>query len=129
MSRIAFGLLGSLIALFPADVLEAFERATLENPEESRPKSWLVSGIRAEGIGYVLVGVVGGKSYAWLMNLIGIVGVVVTLFPKRYLEVGGRLAYENSEDLEWREGFVTATRGIGVLCVLLALRAAKNRDG
>ncbi|AFZ72605.1 hypothetical protein [Natronobacterium gregoryi] len=127
MVRLLFGLLGALMALFPDGVREAYETAALEDPDASEPKPWLVSGIRAEGIVYALASTVGGKSYAWLLNVAGIAGVLAALFPKQYLETGAELAYEDADALEWRDGVVTAIRGIGALLVVLALLGARNR--
>lgn len=122
MSRLLFGPLGLAIALAPEPILEAFESVALEEPGEASAKSWIVPAMRAEGIGYALVSLVGGKPYAWLMNLVGAVGAIVVAFPRQYLAFGAELAYEEAETVEWREEFVTAVRVLGAVLVVLALR-------
>ncbi len=128
MARSLFGLLGAVVALFPAGARGAYEAIALENPGAVEPKPWLDAGIRAEGILYVLASVAGGRAYAWLLNVAGVAGALAALFPRQYLETGATLAYEDADALEWREGFVTAVRGIGVLLVLLALGARRTRS-
>ena len=130
MARLAFGPLGVVMALFPDAVLEAFEDVALENPEECTANPYIVPAIRAEGAVYALASVVGGRTYRWLLGIGGVAGVVVALFPDRYLEFGAELAYENPEDVAWNDDFVTAVRVLGVVLVLLALNAARPRgDG
>ncbi|SDR43784.1 hypothetical protein [Natronobacterium texcoconense] len=127
MVRLLFGLLGVVIALFPDGVRETYEEVAFENSDDATPKPWLVSGIRAEGILYALASAAGGKSYAWLLNVAGLAGGLAALFPKQYLETGVEVAYEDADTLEWRDGVVTAVRGIGTLLVLLALVGVRNR--
>ena len=127
MARLAFGPLGVVMALFPDAVLEAFEDVALENPEECTAKPYLVPAVRVEGVVYALASVVGGRAYRWLLGIGGVAGVVVALFPDRYLAFGAELAYENPEDVEWSDDFVTAVRVLGVVLVLLALSAVRSR--
>lgn len=128
MSRIVFGLLGLVMALVPKGVLETYEAFALENPGECTAKSWTVRAIRAEGIAYAALALAGGRGYRWLMNLVGAVGVVAILFPRRYLGLGAGLVYERPDAVRWNGRFVTSIRGIGAILVLLAIRA-KSGDG
>ncbi|AXR77352.1 hypothetical protein [Natrarchaeobaculum sulfurireducens] len=114
------------MALFPDSVLEAFENVALENPEECTANPYIVPAIRAEGTLYALASVVGGRTYRWLLGIGGVAGVVVALFPDRYLEFGAEIAYENPEAVDWNDDFVTAVRVLGVVLVLLALNAARS---
>lgn len=127
MSRLLFGPLGLAIALAPRPILAAFESVALEEPEEATAKSWIVPAMQAEGAGYALVSLVGGRPYAWLMNLVGAVGAIVAVVPRRYLAFGAELAYEDPETVEWREEFVTGVRLLGAVLVVLALAAARGR--
>lgn len=128
MIRALLSALGLVLALFPDRVLEWYEGVALEAPDAATAKPWVPNAIRAEGVLYALLCVTGGAAYAWFMRLVVAVGAVAAAVPKRYLDFGGRLAYERPSELQWREEFVTAVRGLGVLCVALGLRALRDRE-
>lgn len=129
MVRVAFGLLGIVMALVPERVLSVYEELALEEPEECTAESWLVPAIRAEGVVYALASLAGGRAYAWLLNVAGAFGALALLFPRRYLDVGAEIVYEDPGDVAWNDRFVTAVRGLGALLVVLALREARARRG
>ena len=129
MARYLLTALGAGMALFPNRILRGYERVAFENPDDAAAKPWLPAAIRAEGVLYVLLCAFGGAAYAAFVRLVGVVGLVVACVPRRYLGWGGRLAYERPEELRWREGFVTAVRGLGVLLVALAIRRVRRGDG
>ncbi|WP_065813943.1 hypothetical protein [Natronomonas pharaonis] len=126
MSRTLFGMLGAVMALFPDAVLDAFEAIALESPGEYTPRPWLRSGVRAEGLVYAALAVVGGRAYTGLLYVVGAVGAVVVAAPRQYLAFGARLAYEDGDSVEWTDGFVRAARWLGVCCVLLAVRGVRT---
>ncbi|RQG94211.1 hypothetical protein [Natrarchaeobius chitinivorans] len=127
MSRLLFGVLGVLIALVPRAVIETYEQIVFENPEECTAKPWLEPAVRAEGVVYALAGLVGGRSYGWVMNVAGVAGLLAALAPERYLEAGVSIAYDHSDDVAWNDGVVPAVRVIGVVAVVLTLRAIGQR--
>lgn len=127
MMRIAFAALGLAMAMVPDAILERYEGIALANPDDARAEPWLVQAIRAEGALYALAALAGGKAYAWLLNLAGVAGAFALAFPRRYLEVGGSIAYENSEELEWEDGFATGVRILGAVLVVLALLGIRSR--
>lgn len=129
MARYLLTALGAGMALFPNRILRGYERVAFENPDDAAAKPWLPAAIRAEGVLYVLLCAFGGTAYAAFVRLVGVVGLVVACVPRRYLGWGGRLAYERPEELRWREGFVTAVRGLGVLLVALAIRRVRPSSG
>ena len=129
MARYLLTALGAGMALFPNRILRGYERVAFENPDDAAAKPWLPAAIRAEGVLYVLLCAFGGAAYATFVRLVGVVGLVVACVPRRYLGWGGRLAYERPEELRWREGFVTAVRGLGVLLVALAIRRVRPSSG
>lgn len=126
MGRALLAALGAAMALFPDRILEWYERIAFENPEDAVAKPWIRTAIRSEGVGYLLLGVVGGGAYAWMIRLLGAAGAIAFAAPERYLDWGGGLAYERPSDLRWREGFITGVRVLGAVCVLLAVRAVRN---
>ena len=127
MARLLFALLGVVMALAPDRLRETYERYALVDPEAARPSEWLVPAIRAEGVIYVVATLRGGRPYSWVMNSVGIAGALSALYPERVVDAGSALAYENPDELEWRGSFVSIVRGLGVVCVLLAIRAARKR--
>ena len=127
MGRILLTGLGIVMALFPDRVTDWYQRIAFENPEAAVGKSWLTSAVRAEGLVIALLGLVGGRGYAWLLNLMGLAGGVVVLFPKRYLDWGTGVAYKNHEAIEWAGWFPTVARGLGVLYVVESLRDYRRR--
>ena len=127
MARTLLAGLGILMALFPERVTDRYQRLAFENPEAAVGKGWLNSAVRAEGLVIALVSLVGGRGYGWLLNLMGIAGGIVLLFPKRYLDWGASVAYRNPEEIEWTGWVPTVARGLGVLYVVGSLREYKRR--
>jgi hypothetical protein len=127
MSRALFGVLGALVAVIPDRVIQIYETIAFENPEEATPKGYLRPAVRAEGVVYVLVALLDGRAYDRLMDVVGVFGALALCFPRRYLETGGRLVYEDADTLEWREEFVTVTRVLGAVFLGLSTRACLNR--
>ena len=127
MARIAFGLLGIVMALMPQRVLDLYERLALEEPEAGTAKSWIVPVIRAEGIVYAVGSLVGGRAYDWLLNVAGTFGALAMVFPRRYLESAAEIVYEDAGELTWNDRFVTAVRVLGAVFVFLAVNAFRDR--
>lgn len=129
MGRTLVGFLGALAALFPNGMIDVFEGLAVENPEECTRTQWIGSGIRAEGLVVAAASLIGGRPYARLMDLTGLFGVVVLLSPRLYREVAGALLYEEPDAVEWDDRLDGRVRLIGVLYVLLAVRAFGGRRG
>jgi chromate transport protein ChrA len=68
-----------------------------------------------------VVSVIGRRVYAWLMNLTGVFGTVVLLFPKAYHDFATTLLYEHTNEVEWNDRFTNRIRPIGVIYILLAV--------
>lgn len=127
MARTLLACLGIVMTLCPERVTDWYQQVAFENPEAALGEGWLPSAVRAEGLVIGLLSLVGGRGYAWLLNLIGLAGAVVVLFPKQYLEWGVRIAYRNPEEIEWTAWFPTVARGLGVLYVVGSLRDYRRR--
>lgn len=127
MGRTLLAGLGIVMALFPDRATDWYQQVAFENPEAALGKSWLPSAVQAEGLVIGLLALVGGRGYAWLLNLIGLAGAVVVLFPRRYLDWGARVAYRNPEEIEWVDWFPTVARGLGVCYVVGSLRDYRRR--
>lgn len=130
MVRPLIGLLGVLSALLPDRIIDVYEAALIESPGESPTKSWISSGIRIEGVLVAGASLIGGRAYAWMMNLTGVFGVVLLLSPRLYREFATELLYEEPERVTWHEQFTTILRVIGFVYVFFAARAFnQRRDG
>lgn len=121
MIRAIIGLIGVLTAVFPDRIIEVFEAVAIENPDDCTRKPWIDSGIRTEGIVVAVASVIGRRVYAWLMNLTGVFGAVVLLFPEAYRDFATTLLYEHPDEVEWNNRFTNRIRLIGVVYILLAV--------
>ena len=128
MSRALFGVLGALLAAFPERVIQAYESIAFENAEAATARRYLIPTVRAEGLAYVLVAAIGGRAHDRLMDVVGVFGALALCFPRRYLETGGRLVYEDADELEWRNGFATAARALGAVFLAVSVRAFLKRS-
>ena len=128
MFRTALGVVGVLTTLFPDRMIEVFESAFIENPEECTTTSFSASSIRTEGVFIVAVTLIGGRVYTWLLNAAGVFGAVAFLFPETYRRFASAFLYENAEDVEWTDRSTDAIRTIGLAYVLLAGWAYRTRN-
>ncbi|WP_458190399.1 hypothetical protein [Haladaptatus sp. NG-WS-4] len=128
MYRTIIGLIGVIIALFPAKIRYLYEQFALKNPDEVNAKPWFTPAIRAEGIVFLLVSIAGGKAYTASMYVLGIAGAVALFIPKQALKLSEDYAYERPETIEWNEGLVTVIRCFGLVYLLIALSALFNRN-
>ncbi|WP_306060990.1 hypothetical protein [Natronococcus wangiae] len=127
MPQKIIGLLGVLTALFPGEMIDFYEGVAIENADECTTKPRIRSGIRAEGGLITVACLTGGRAYGWMMNLTGIFGVVVLLFPQVYRKFVTALLYEEPEKVKWNDQFTDWIRVLGVVYVLLAVWEWKNR--
>jgi hypothetical protein len=128
MTRVGFGLLGLVMALSPTRVRETYEQLALKNPGEVSPKPSFTPAIRAEGLIFVLVSVLGGRAYRVSMYVLGMAGVTALLVPKQALRFSMTYSYEHPENIEWKEGLTTLIRAFGVLYLFIAFDQLRNRD-
>jgi hypothetical protein len=61
------------------------------------------------------------------MNLTGLFGAIVLLFPDLYRRFATAFLYERPESIEWNERFNSAVRAIGTLYVFLAAKTYRER--
>ena len=127
MSRLVFGLLGAVLALFPERSLDAYESFAIENPDGCERKAWVAPAVRAEGLVFAIAGLTSGKAYARLLTLAGAAGGVALFAPKRYLDFGARLGYAPAGEVEWNGRFVAFVRCLGAFDLLVAIRALRRR--
>lgn len=126
MLRGLLRLWGLVVLLVPRRVVDAFEPIAFENPEDARLRAWSLPIARLEGILFVLLAGRddGGDLLATFFTLVGIPAVIA---PRRYLEWGLSIAYENPEDVEVRSWVLPFTRALGAIYLLIALRGWRSR--
>jgi hypothetical protein len=127
MIRPVIAFLGGLAALLPDRMIDIFETVAIENPDECAIKPWIDAGIRTEGVLVIAASLIGGRAYAWMMNLTGAFGAVVVVSPQLYRRFATTLLYENPDSVEWNDRATTGVRIIEVVYVLLALKALTKR--
>jgi hypothetical protein len=119
--RLILGVLGAVTALFPDRVIDLFEEMAITNPGNSSTRSWFRSSIRAEGVLITVACLLGGRLYAGLMNLTGLFGAVVLLFPDVYRKIATTMMYEQPDQVEWNERLTPGVRIIGAVYLLVAI--------
>lgn len=129
MFRPLVGLLGVLSALFPERILALFEGVAIENADDAAIEQWLSNGIRIEGVVVTLASVVGGRAYAWMMNLTGAFGVLLLLAPRLYRAFATRVLYDSPSDVEWNDRVTTGLRVIGFGYLAMAVVEYAKRRG
>lgn len=127
MLRIFIGFLGAVTALFPDEIVALFEKLAIGNPAEGTIRGRVNPAIRLEGVLIAVISLLGGRSYAWMMNLTGAFGAVVFLFPDLYRKFATTLLYEQPDSIEWNERFTAVVRIIGAVYVFLAVKTYKDR--
>ena len=127
MIRSLVGVLGALSALFPDEIVELFEKLAIANPSEGTVSGWVRPAIRSEGVLIAVISFFDGRADAWLMNLTGVFGGIVLLFPDLYRRFATAFLYERPESIEWNERFNSAVRAIGTLYVFLAAKTYRER--
>ncbi|MFC5136532.1 MULTISPECIES: hypothetical protein [Haloferacaceae] len=127
MIRTVMGVLGAVSALFPDEIVDLFEKLAISNPGEGTVRGWVRQAIRSEGVLIAAISLFAGRAYAWLMNLTGVFGAVVFLFPDLYRKFATAFLYERPESIEWNERFRSGIRAIGVLYVFLAAKTYRER--
>ncbi len=119
--------LGVLELLVPGRVVAVAERIALDNPDDPELRAWTLPIARLEALVWLLLAV-RGDPHGRVRKLLAIVCGPAALFPRRYVDVGARLAYVDPDRCEWKPWVVPATRVMGVAYVLLALRARKSDE-
>jgi len=127
MIRTVVGALGAVTALFPDEIVDLFEKLMIANSGEGTVRGWVRPAIRSEGVLIAGISLFDGRAYAWLMNLTGVFGAIVLLFPDLYRRFATAFLYERPESMEWNERFRSGIRAIGALYVLLAAKTYRER--
>lgn len=120
-------ILGHIMMTYPEQFVSFWEQLALENPDECTLQWWVIPFGRLEGLIFVTLSD-EQMSGMRITRFLGLVGVPALLFPKRYLEWGTNLVYEDPEQCEWKSWAVPFTRFVGFVYVIAGLRTLRNRQ-
>lgn len=126
MLRSLFVLIGLAMIAVPRRVIETTERLAFENPDEARLRDWTVPMGRGEGVLYLLLAR-NSSPPASVASLIGLFAGFAALSPRRYLEFGLGLTYENPDEIRVRKWVLPLTRVVGVAWLLATVTAYRKR--
>ncbi len=118
-------LAGLFEALFPGRIVAIAERLAFDDRGEAELRPWIRPASRIEGLLWVILARRGSSSL--LQVLVGLLGVLLAVAPRRAAGLGLKLAYERSETIELASWVVPATRVIGLVYVLAGLRTVLGR--
>lgn len=127
MIRTLLSVIGLVMVSIPRRIVKTGEIVAFENPEDARLRGWTIPMARLEGIGYLfLVRRTGFLS--------GVVGVVFGLFgsaaevaPRRYLDFGLSLAYENPDNISVKSWVIPVTRVLGMTALVLTVVSLRSK--
>ncbi|MDS0474546.1 hypothetical protein [Natrinema sp. 1APR25-10V2] len=121
MLRMLLSAIGLVMVAIPRRIVENAETLAFENPEDAILRGWTIPMARLEGIGFLLL--IRRTGF-----LSGVVGVVIGLFgsmavvaPRRYLDFGLSLAYENPDDIAVKSWVLPVTRLLGITALVLTV--------
>lgn len=128
MLRAVVSAIGLLMISIPRRIVDTAERLAFEDPETATLRGGTISIARLEGIGYLLLVRRTGFLSGVLGVIVGLVGSAAAVAPRRYLEFGLALAYENPEDITVKSWVLPWTRVLGLSALVLTIASLRN-DG
>lgn len=126
MFRRLLAAVGVLEILAPEALVDAGERVAAERPDAPERKSWVVPVARAQGVVYLFLAWRSEAAYSAFKTFLGVLGVVLTLFPRRFVDGATAVAYQNSEGIEWKPWTYSLARVLGPVYVLVGLRELRK---
>lgn len=128
MLRTLLSVIGVVLLSIPRTVVETAEAAAFENPADARLRSWTIPIARLEGIAYLLLvrrkGVLSGVAGV----ILGLFGSAAAIVPRRYLEFGLSLAYENPDDITVNSWVLPMTRVFGLVALVVTVVSLRGED-
>lgn len=121
MLRVMLSAIGLGMVAIPRRIVQFAETVAFENPEAAKHRGWTIPLTRLEGMGYLLL----VRRTGILSGLVGVVfglfGSAAAITPRRYLDFGLSLAYENPDDITVKSWVVPATRVLGISAIVLTV--------
>jgi hypothetical protein len=127
MLRTLLSVIGLVMVSIPYRVVETAETLAFENPEDAILRGWTIPMARLEGIGYLLLVRRTGFLSGGVGVIFGLFGSAAAVAPRRYLDFGLSLAYENPDDIAVKSWVIPMTRVLGITA--LVLTAVSLRGG
>lgn len=121
MLRPVLVVVGLLETLVPNRIVESAERIAFENPDDGRLRAWTIPMARLEGLVFVWLAATGRLGSPVVRRTLFGCGILMATFPRRAVEFGLDLAYENPDELEVKPWVKPVTRGLGVISLVLVL--------
>jgi hypothetical protein len=125
MLRTLFAAIGTVELLKPAALVSAAERLAMEEPGSAERRSGTLPAVRLEGVVLLFLASQRNRTYSTLKKLLGVVGVLALLAPRAFVDTASRIAYR--DECTWRPWVYSATRFVGVLYVVVALRELRSK--
>lgn len=112
--------------LAPEALITTTERLALDNPGDCEWQSWVTSGARLEGLVFLGMMWRSEESYSAFKEFLGLIGLLALLYPRTYVDYGGKVAYTTESMPEWKPWVYTGTRLVGLLYVLISLNELRS---
>ena len=112
--------------LAPDVLIDTAEQIALENSDECELRVWVRPGARLEGLLFLVMMWRSDDSYSAFKTFLGSIGLLALLYPRTYVDSGGKVAYTEASTPEWRPWVYTGTRIVGLLYVIIALNELRN---
>lgn len=127
MLRTILSVIAAVEVIAPGPLIDAAERIAARNPEAGVLRPGVQTAARLEGAVLLMSMWRSEGSYAVFKQFLGLVGLLALWRPRAYIDVGTALAYESGGAPEWKPWVYSATRVIGLLYVIFAVKELKNR--
>lgn len=128
MLRILVWVLGLILVAIPRRIVETAETVAFDNPEDAVLRGWTIPMARFEGIGYLLLVRRTGFISGVVGMVFGLVGSAAAVAPRRYLDFGLSLAYENPDDIAVKSWVIPMTRVLGFTALVLTVKMLHGKD-
>ncbi len=112
--------------LAPEALITSAERLALDNPGDCDWRSWVRPGARLEGLVFLGMMWRSDASYSSFKKFLGLIGLLSLLYPRTYVDYGGKVAYTNESTPEWKPWVYTGTRLVGLLYVIISLNELRR---
>ncbi|SFR97687.1 hypothetical protein SAMN05216559_1898 [Halomicrobium zhouii] len=128
MLRPLFTTICTIEVLAPEALITTAERLALDNSEDCDWRPWVTPGARLEGLVFLAVMWRSNESYSAFKKFLGLVGLLALLYPRAYVNYGGKVAYTTGSTPEWKPWVYTGTRLVGLLYVLISLDELRSES-
>lgn len=112
--------------LAPEALITTAEQLALDNPEDCDWRSWVTPGARLEGLVFLGLMWRSNESYSTFKTFLGLIGLLALLYPRTYVDYGGKIAYTTESTPEWKPWVYPGTRLVGLLYVLISLNELRS---